>query len=134
MLVDIIPRESKSAMMNWLFVFLLQNLFGKLGNMNGLREIFEGIWHQIRSKDPSTQLTIGIASGFGAAIASVRIAKTLAFMAGGTLLALSIANDYQWNPEFTKEFSLTFLNELIKSNGPLTIGFVVGYLIGFSFV
>lgn len=103
--------------------------------MDEIVRIFREIFSQLKDKSAKSQVLIGSCSGFIAALASMRIAKSLALIIGGSVLLISVTTDYVWNPRIENvELNLKFAEELIKHNTSLTIGFVAGYLIGFSIV
>lgn len=90
---------------------------------------------QLKSKSPKNQLIIGSCTGFVAALASIRIAKSLALIIGGAVLIISVATDYHWSPNIGEfEVNVKFAEDLIKQNTSLAVGFISGYLIGFSVV
>lgn len=101
---------------------------------NRCRTPIEELIDKVRRKSPETQIVIGAATGFAAAVASMRIAKTAAFLIGGGLLAASLLTDFIWNPQLNNlHFNVDQVSQLISNNLVLTTGFLAGYLLGFSY-
>lgn len=50
------------------------------------------------------------------------------------MLMLSLTTDSVHVPNFNLKFNFNFVNQLIRKNGPLAIGFLAGYLIGFAMI
>lgn len=100
---------------------------------NDFVNAIEGLIGKVRRKSPETQIVIGAAAGFAAAVATTRVAKSVAFLIGGGLLATSLFTDFVWNPQYADlHFNTDRLEHLISNNVVLATGFLGGYLLGFS--
>lgn len=103
--------------------------------MDELIRVYQNVLNQLKHKSHKSQVLIGSCAGLLAAITSMRIAKSVAFIIGGSVLLLSVTTDFVWNPRFESfELNLKLAEGLVKNNTSLAVGFVCGYLLGFSIV
>lgn len=91
------------------------------------------IIQQLQRKSPEIQILVGAGVGFSSALFSIKVMKTLAFLAGGSMLLSSMLTEIRWNPEMNFTFNIERLTNLAQSNSYLGTGFIGGYLLGFSY-
>lgn len=97
-------------------------------------EIIRTIIENVKTKEPKTQILIGAGCGFAAALCSVKIAKSTAFLIGGGLLILSTLTDFTLNPDvLDMNVKTAKIAAVFQHNTFLSVGFCSGFLMGFSF-
>lgn len=94
-------------------------------------------FRQLQRQPTGSQITLGAIAGFAAALASLKVLKTVAFIAGGSMLLSTTLTELRWNPELNFDFNhLPLIHDLginFTENTFLGSGFIGGYLLGFAY-
>lgn len=91
---------------------------------------------EIKENSPKHQLFLGAVLGFATAVPSIKIARALSLFTGSVMILLAVKNNCECYLDLSKyaNINLTKIFELIKQNGPLSVGFTAGYLLGFGYI
>lgn len=91
---------------------------------------------EIKENSPKHQLFLGTILGFATAVPSIKIARALSLFTGSVMLMLAVKNNCECYLDLSKyaNVNLDKIFDLIKRNGPISVGFVAGYLLGFGYI
>lgn len=90
-----------------------------------------------KKKSPSTQLVIGTSAGLISSYVTAGIEKSAAFCFGAIILFFEIFTEEEWpfniNHSIMDEH-IRLIQNFVQNNRTIAIGFIGGYLIGYSFL
>lgn len=88
------------------------------------------------NKPPHQQIAYGALAGFFIAFASVNVSKTIAYSLGLTILFFELVTEQGWAtqiPDIPYEQLSQWMTRVASSNNIVAMGFLGGFLIGFSY-
>lgn len=91
---------------------------------------------EIKENSPKHQLFLGTILGFATAVPSIKIARALSLFTGSVMILLAVKNNCECYLDLSKYASINLAKifDIIKQNGPLSVGFTAGYLLGFGYI
>lgn len=100
-----------------------------LNSIAALKEI-------LLNKPPQHQIAYGALAGFFIAFVSVKVSKIIACSLGLAVLFIELATDQGWTtqiPEIPYEQLSQWIIRVASGNNNVAMGFLGGFLIGFSY-
>lgn len=109
---------------------------GKTKFIDFVRSMSNKALVEIKENSPKHQLFLGAILGFATAVPSIKIARALSLFTGSVMILLAVKNNCECYLDLSKyaNFNLGKIFEMIKQNGPLSVGFTAGYLLGFGYI
>lgn len=109
---------------------------GKTKLIDFVRSVSNKALVEIKENSPKHQLFLGAILGFATAVPSIKIARALSLFTGSVMILLAVKNNCECYLDLSKyaNINMAKIFEMIKQNGPLSVGFTAGYLLGFGYI
>lgn len=100
-----------------------------------LKKVSNQVLDEIKENSARSKLIIGTSIGFFVAYPTIKIARAIGMISGGTILALAVRSKGNCCFDLSdySQVDLTKIVEFVRDRGSLSVGFVAGFLIGFAY-